>query len=124
LKTLPTRQAAVRLLPGGLRFGGIEAHIFVAFVAYCLQVTLKQRSRTLAPGLTTRAVLEKFAAMQMVDVHLPLTDRRHLILADDPSIAVTLVVFDRHALSGDIFRQMLLRLCAKGLSSLRCINAL
>ena len=58
----------------------IEAHIFVAFVAYCLQVTLKQRCRALAPGLTPRAVLEKFAALQMVDVHLPTTDGRQLIL--------------------------------------------
>ncbi len=58
----------------------IEAHIFIAFVAYCLQVTLKQRSRALAPGLTPRAVLEKFAALQMVDVHLPTTDGRHLVL--------------------------------------------
>ena len=58
----------------------IEAHIFVAFVAYCLQVTLKQRARPLAPGLTPRAVLEKFAAVQMVDVHLPTTDGRHLVL--------------------------------------------
>ena len=52
----------------------IEAHIFVAFVAYCLQVTLKQRLRRVAPGLTPRAALEKFAGMQMVDVHLPTTD--------------------------------------------------
>jgi hypothetical protein len=59
----------------------IEAHIFVAFVAYCLQATLKQRLRTLAPGLTPRAVLEKFAGIQMVDVHLPTTDGRHLILS-------------------------------------------
>lgn len=58
----------------------IEAHIFVAFMAYCLQVTLKHRLRALAPGLTPRAVLEKFAAMQMVDVHLPTTDGRHLVL--------------------------------------------
>jgi len=58
----------------------IEAHIFVAFVAYCLQMTLKQRTRALAPGLTPRAVLEKFAALQMVDVHLPTTDGRHLVL--------------------------------------------
>jgi hypothetical protein len=58
----------------------IEAHIFVAFVAYCLAVTLKQRLRALAPGLTPRAVLEKFSAIQMVDVHLPTTDGRHLIL--------------------------------------------
>ena len=58
----------------------IEAHIFVAFIAYCLQVTLKQRLRSLAPGLTPRAVLENFAAIQMVDVHLPTTDGRHLVL--------------------------------------------
>jgi hypothetical protein len=58
----------------------IEAHIFVAFMAYCLQVTLKHRLRALAPGLTPRAVLEKFAAMQMVDVHLPTTDGRYLVL--------------------------------------------
>ncbi len=59
----------------------IEAHIFVAFLAYCLQVTLKQRLRVLAPGLTPRAALEKFSALQMVDVHLPTTDGRHLILS-------------------------------------------
>ena len=58
----------------------IDAHIFVAFMAYCLQVTLKHRLRTLAPGLTPRAALEKFASMQMVDVHLPTTDGRILIL--------------------------------------------
>jgi len=57
----------------------IEAHIFVAFLAYCLQVTLKQRLRALAPGLTPRAVLEKFAAIQMLDVHFPTTDGRTLI---------------------------------------------
>ena len=58
----------------------IEAHIFVAFIAYCLQVTLKFQARQLAPGLTPRAVLEKLSAIQMVDVHLPTTDGRHLIL--------------------------------------------
>lgn len=58
----------------------IEAHIFVSFLAYCLHVTLAQRLRTLAPGLTTRSVLEKFAALQMIDVHLPTTDGRELIL--------------------------------------------
>ena len=58
----------------------IEAHIFVAFMAYCLQVTLKQRLRALAPGLTPRAVLEKFKAIQMVDVHLPTTDGRQIVL--------------------------------------------
>lgn len=59
----------------------IEAHIFVAFMAYCLQVTLKQRLRSLAPGLTPRPVLEKMAAMQMVDVELPTTDGRTILLS-------------------------------------------
>ena len=58
----------------------IEAHIFVAFIAYCLHVTLKNLARPRAPGLTPRAILEKFATMQMVDVHLPTTDGRYLIL--------------------------------------------
>jgi hypothetical protein len=59
----------------------IEAHIFVAFLAYCLQVTLKQRLRSLAPGLTPRSVLDKMAAIQMVDVHLPTTDGRTVVLS-------------------------------------------
>ena len=59
----------------------IDAHLFVAFLAYCLQVTLKARLRPLAPGLTHRSALEKFAAIQMVDVHLPTTDGRTLILS-------------------------------------------
>jgi len=58
----------------------IEAHIFIAFLAYCLQVTLAPRLRDLAPGLTARSVLEKFAALQMLDVHLPTTDGRTVIL--------------------------------------------
>lgn len=57
----------------------IQAHIFVAFLSYCLQVTLRGHLRALAPGLTARAVLDKFAAMQMVDVHFPTTDGRKLI---------------------------------------------
>ena len=58
----------------------VEAHIFVSFLAYCLHVTLGQRLRTLAPGLTPRSVLEKFAAVQMIDVHLPTTDGRQITL--------------------------------------------
>jgi transposase len=58
----------------------IEAHIFIAFLAYCLHVTLGRRLHALAPGLTTRSVLEKFAAMQMIDVHVPTTDGRELML--------------------------------------------
>ena len=58
----------------------IEAHIFVAFIAYCLYVTLKHLARPCAPGLTPRAILEKFSTLQMVDVHLPTADGRHLTL--------------------------------------------
>jgi transposase len=59
----------------------IEAHIFVAFIAYCLHVTLRAKLKPLAPGLTPRAVLEKLAAIQMLDVHFPTTDGRKLILS-------------------------------------------
>jgi len=59
----------------------IEAHIFVAFLAYCLHVTLHRRLKDLAPGLTPRSVLEKFSAIQMIDVHLPTTDGREVILS-------------------------------------------
>ena len=58
----------------------IEAHIFIAFLAYCLQITLQRRLHALAPGLTVRSALEKFAAVQMIDVHLPTTDGRELLL--------------------------------------------
>lgn len=58
----------------------IEAHIFIAFLAYCLQVTLTRRLHALAPGLTARSALEKFAAVQMIDVHLPTTDGREIVL--------------------------------------------
>ncbi len=59
--------------------GRIEAHIFVAFLAYCLHVSLRARLRPLAPGLSPRSVLEKFAAIQMLDVHFPTTDGRELV---------------------------------------------
>ena len=58
----------------------IEAHIFVAFLAYALQITLTRRLHALAPGLTARSALEKFAAVQMIDVHLPTTDGREIVL--------------------------------------------
>jgi transposase len=58
----------------------IQAHIFIAFLAYCLHATLGHRLKHLAPGLTTRSVLAKFSAVQMIDVHVPTTDARELIL--------------------------------------------
>jgi transposase len=58
----------------------IEAHIFVAFLAYCVHASLGRRLKDLAPGLSVRSVLEKMSAMQMIDVHLPTTDGREVIL--------------------------------------------
>jgi transposase len=58
----------------------VEAHIFVAFLGYCLTVTLRMKLRRAAPGLTPRAVLQSLSALQMVDVHVPTTDGRVLIL--------------------------------------------
>src|SRR4051812_1812233 len=58
----------------------VEAHILVAFLAYCLQVTLKNRLLRHAPGLTPTAVLEKLSAIQMIDVWVPTVDHRWLIL--------------------------------------------
>jgi transposase len=59
----------------------VEAHIFISFLAYCLHVTLRRHLRDLAPGLTPRSILEKFATIQMLDVHLPTTDERTVILS-------------------------------------------
>ena len=58
----------------------VDAHILVAFLAYCLTVTLRRRLRMHAPGLTPRAVLEKLACIQMLDVSFPTTDGRRLTM--------------------------------------------
>ena len=58
----------------------VEAHIFVAFLAYCLQVTLKNKLQIHAPGLTPTAVLEKLATIQMIDGWIPTCDGRWLVL--------------------------------------------
>jgi transposase len=57
-----------------------DAHILIAFLAYCLQVTLKNRLMAYAPGLTPAAVLDKLAAIQLIDVHIPTSDGRCLIM--------------------------------------------
>lgn len=59
----------------------IEAHVFVSLLAYCLQVSLKVRLERMAPGLTPRSVLEKLGQMQMVDVHVPTSDGRELVMS-------------------------------------------
>ena len=58
----------------------VDAHILVAFLAYCLQVTLKHRLMEHAPGLTPTAVMDKLGAIQMIDVWVPTVDGRWLIL--------------------------------------------
>ncbi|HEX8896210.1 MAG TPA: IS1634 family transposase [Terriglobales bacterium] len=72
----------------------VEAHILVAFLAYCLSVTLKYRLHAHAPGLTSRAVLDKLAAIQMLDVSLPTTDGRCLTMPrytePEPDVALLL----------------------------------
>lgn len=81
-------EAAFKILKGDLAIRPIfhqeepriEAHIFIAFLAYCLHVTLGQQLKALAPGLTPRSALEKFAAVQMIDVYVPTTDGRELSL--------------------------------------------
>ena len=60
--------------------GRVEAHVFISFLAYCLQVTLRSRLKALAPGLTPRAVFEKMANVRMLDVEFPTTDGRVLTL--------------------------------------------
>ena len=72
----------------------VEAHIFVCFLAYCLHVTLQQRLRALAPGLTPRAVLETLAGVQMLEVEVPTTDGRWLVMSryTQPAKAVALLL--------------------------------
>lgn len=72
----------------------IEAHLFVAFLAYCLSITLRQQLRAKAGGLMPRVVLEKLAAVEMLDVHIPTTDGRQLCLTrrTEPSMDVSLLL--------------------------------
>jgi Transposase DDE domain len=58
----------------------IEAHLFIAFLAYCLSITLRQQLCTVASGLMPRTVLEKLSSVQMLDVAVPTTDGRELLL--------------------------------------------
>ncbi|MCL1893672.1 MAG: IS1634 family transposase [Holophagaceae bacterium] len=74
----------------------IEAHIFVAFLSYCLQITLQQQLKALAPGLTARSAIEKFEAVQMVDVFLPTTTGKELRLPryTEPSKELALLLMN------------------------------
>jgi transposase len=72
----------------------IEAHLFVAFLAYCLSITLRQRLKALAGGLMPRVVFEKLATLQLLDVRVPTTDGRELLLVrrTEPNRDVTLLL--------------------------------
>ena len=72
----------------------IEAHLFVAFLAYCLMTTLRQQLRSHAAGLMPRVVFEKLATLQMLDVCVPTTDGRELLLTrhTEPSMDVALLL--------------------------------
>ena len=72
----------------------IEAHLFVAFLAYCLAITLRQQLRGLAGGLMPRTVFEKLATVQLLDVAVPTTDGRELLLVrrTEPDRAVQLLL--------------------------------
>jgi len=67
----------------------IEAHIFVAFLAFCLHATLCHKLRLRAPGLTPRSVLEQLSAIQMLDVHFPTTREALAAQPDFASPSVT-----------------------------------
>ena len=58
----------------------VEAHILVAFLGYCLTATLRMKLTHAAPGLTPRAALQSLSAIQMVEVHVPTTDGRVLVM--------------------------------------------
>ena len=58
----------------------VEAHILVAFLGYCLTMTLRMKLAATAPGLTPRAALQSLSAIQMVEVHVPTTDGRVLVM--------------------------------------------
>ena len=93
-------EEAFRTLKGDLairpihhqRESRIEAHVFIAFLAYCLHVTLGRQLAALAPGLSARSALDKFAALQMVEIHVPTTDGREIRLTrhTQPELALLL----------------------------------
>ena len=91
----------------------VEAHILIAFLAYCLTVTLKHRLREHAAGLMPRAVLEKLAGIQMLDVSFPTTDGRLLVMPryTEPNAEQALLL---HHLHLDLPKQPPPRIAATG----------
>jgi hypothetical protein len=89
---LPKVEAAFRHLNDDLQLRPIypplepriEAHIFVAFLADGLPMTLRARLKPLAPALTSRAVLDKLAGIHRLEVHFPPADGRTLAIFAHP----------------------------------------
>jgi len=46
----------------------VEAHVMIAFLGYCLWVCLKQKLRTMGPGLTPWQLLDQFKRIVQVEV--------------------------------------------------------
>ena len=59
----------------------MEAHILVSLLAFCLHTMLRNLVRRRAAGLISEAILEKMSNIQMIDVHLPTTDGRHIVMS-------------------------------------------
>lgn len=58
----------------------VEAHIMVAFLGYCLWVSLKHKLRRRAPSLTSWQCLALFSQIQLVEVWFKLRDGRSICL--------------------------------------------
>ena len=58
----------------------VEAHVLVAFLGYCLSSSLRMKLIKAAPGLTPRAALASLSAIQMLEVQVPTTDGRVLVM--------------------------------------------
>ncbi len=58
----------------------VDAHVFVAFMSYCLQVTLRHKLRASACGITAQAALETMSRIQMLDVSFETQDGRTLLM--------------------------------------------
>jgi transposase len=72
----------------------VEAHILVAFLGYCLTTTLRMKLMQAAPGLTPRAALQSLSAIQMVEVNVPTSDGRVLVMPryTEPEIQQKLIL--------------------------------
>lgn len=58
----------------------VEAHIMVAFLGYCLWVSLKQKLRRQAPSLTSWQCLSLLSQIQLIEVWFKLRDGRSICL--------------------------------------------